>query len=535
MVQKPVEFIGKIIRVAIYCRVSTDDQEELGTIADQVNYARHFVEERNLVVYDWYLDDGVSGTLPLELRPEGSRLLRDADARRFQVVYCYNMTRWARDTLYYLLGERYLKERSIELRFMRENLDLSNPAGRIQATMLAGFSEYERALILERTMSGRLRVINEGCWVGGQPPYGYKVVPNAEGRRKVLEIFEDEARIVRQMYGWYVYDKWSFDTIAVHLNSMGIPSSSRTRKHHKNTSALWQAATIGKMVHNPVYKGEYVYRKVRKWLNEQGKVRNTRLDPSEHITIAVPAIIPNELWEQAQQQTEANRKAPKASAKREYLLTGVMVCGNCGYPYTGSGGHTRGRMYYKCSSQVIKRVNKPVDCHNRMIRADKVEEAVWSDVSYWLSHPEKMQEMIEVKVKEYTRQVRPIEDELAEIERALSQKHAARKKIRDMFMHEWISAEEAEADLKDLQRQIEGLQQRKQELHSSHQEVEEGQSILVSAQIVLKKLRERIEGAEFKTRKEIVRTIIDKVVVHTGRVEIFYVFTPLGGSANVNR
>ncbi|MFN8472114.1 MAG: recombinase family protein [Anaerolineae bacterium] len=512
---------------AVYARVSTDDQEELGTIQDQINYAQKFVEERNIAVFDWYIDDGVSGTIPMEQRPEGGRLLRDAAAHRFQVVYCYNMTRWARDTYVYLAAEKFLKDRSIRLRFMRENIDLSTPAGRIQGTIFAGFSQYERDLIVERTTTGKIRVASEGHWSVGRTPYGYQSVQ--DGKRKVLAINEPEAEIVRRIYHLLLDEGMSLTGIAKYFNQLGIPAPDKARGEAAPGTGLWSRGSCRKMIANPVYKGEYHFRRKKAVRGDDGKYRYEDRDESEHIIIPTPAIVTPERWEQALQQSYENRKKPKGKSNRQYLLTGVLVCGKCGAPFGGSGGVTRGRHYYRCGNSVSPRIGATERCDMRSVRAERIEEVVWKDVEYWLSNPRKMQTLIEMKIQEYSEQLKPTESELGELERAIAQKQAARKKLRELYVSGIISIEELQEDLASLAEQVEELHYRREQLHLMRMHIENGQSILVTAGMVMAKLRMKMDHADFAIKREVLRTIVAKVVVQPETIHILYYFSPQNG------
>ena len=163
----------KIVRAAIYRRVSTDDQAERGTIDAQVHALRQTVPHWGMEIVGEYIDDGISGTLPMEKRTEGSRMAADAEAGKFDVVVFYKVDRLARSLRNFLAIVDFFEDLSIGLRSLTEQFDTTTPMGRFAIQMMAAVAELERGTIMERTAMELARVAAEGRWVGGPVPYGY--------------------------------------------------------------------------------------------------------------------------------------------------------------------------------------------------------------------------------------------------------------------------------------------------------------------------------------------------------------------------
>src|SRR5690606_6177051 len=145
------------------------------TIQGQVDFARRWTDLHNIAVAGWYLDDGVSGTLPLAQRPGGHRLLEDAQAGKFSLVLVYRLDRLARSTRHLLDAVDELSRYGVALRSMTEEFNSETPTGRFILTTLASIAELERSTILERMAQGRRRKAREGRWQGGPIPYGYRL------------------------------------------------------------------------------------------------------------------------------------------------------------------------------------------------------------------------------------------------------------------------------------------------------------------------------------------------------------------------
>ena len=161
-----------IIRAAIYCRVSTEDQADRGTIQAQVHALRQTVPLWGMEIVGEYLDDGYSGTLPLGERPEGLRLMDDAKAGKIDVVAFLKTDRLARSLRHLLDIVDYFDEAGVQLRCVSEPFDTSSPVGKMIVQLMGSFADMERSTILARASMGRERITRDGTWTGCGWPAG---------------------------------------------------------------------------------------------------------------------------------------------------------------------------------------------------------------------------------------------------------------------------------------------------------------------------------------------------------------------------
>ncbi len=152
-------------KVAIYCRVSTEEQRERQSIENQIGYAKDYCQREGYIIYDFYSDDGLSGTIPFEDREAGKRLLQDAKEGKFKLVLIWKIDRLARDTKLSLTVAHSLKELWIAIKSMTEPFDTSTPIGEFMFTQLASIAKLERDNIRERSMTGTNRVARQGKWL----------------------------------------------------------------------------------------------------------------------------------------------------------------------------------------------------------------------------------------------------------------------------------------------------------------------------------------------------------------------------------
>ena len=127
---------------------------------------------------------GVSGTVPLEKRPQGALLLEDAKKGKFKQVVVYRLDRIGRTGLVILSAWEALKQQGVALKSLTEPFDTSQPFGEFVMGILAMVAGYERDSLVIRTTEGRRRKAREGYWTGGRAPLGYRVIKVPNGRLK---------------------------------------------------------------------------------------------------------------------------------------------------------------------------------------------------------------------------------------------------------------------------------------------------------------------------------------------------------------
>jgi site-specific DNA recombinase len=160
--------------VGVYLRVSTEEQRERQSIETQREFAQRYCNLHGLTISEIYADDGVSGTIPIDRRPEASRAMRDARLKIFDQLLVFKLDRLGRDTRLTLDAAAELEKCGVRIRSMTEEFDTATATGKLMLTMLSGFAAREHAVIRERSVAGTNRVVQKGAWMGGIVPYGYR-------------------------------------------------------------------------------------------------------------------------------------------------------------------------------------------------------------------------------------------------------------------------------------------------------------------------------------------------------------------------
>ena len=246
---------GATEQIALYLRVSSEEQRERETMEIQREFLEQYCQLYGLEVADVYEDDGVSGTIPLNERPAGRRLLEDAEQERFGAVLVSKLDRLGRTLLVIVDAHDRLQEAGggVALVSGREPIDTSNPSGRLIFQMLASFAEYDRENIAERTQAGQRRAFFRGRQVGAIP-YGYDIVAK-DGEFVVVE---EEAGIVREIIA-NVAEGATLYSEAKRLNDEGVPSPGhRYRGKPRKHGGGWGHTTIREIVQQRAYAGTHV-------------------------------------------------------------------------------------------------------------------------------------------------------------------------------------------------------------------------------------------------------------------------------------
>ena len=228
-----------IARIATYARVSSDEQRDRHTVLNQRSpLSRRLSSEPGLsVVFRHYEDDGVSGTIPLEDRPAGRALARDARAGRFSQIWVVRSDRLGRDAFELLRIWRVFESIGVALRATDENID--DP---FYFDIHAVIAANERRKFLERSAEGMNRAASEGRYTGGIVPLGYRVSGDRGSRRLVPDdslMWENlsAADVVRRIYDHLAVDGWTCPRIADEFNSLGIPTSYQPRRSRRQRSS----------------------------------------------------------------------------------------------------------------------------------------------------------------------------------------------------------------------------------------------------------------------------------------------------------
>jgi site-specific DNA recombinase len=333
---------GSSLRVAIYARVSSDQQAERHTIDSQVKdlLARAAADGHEVGAELRFLDEGYSGATVV--RPALERL-RDAAAwSAVDVVYVQAPDRLARSYVHQAVLVEEFERAGTEVVFLNRPIGQS-PEDTLLLQVQGMFAEYERARMLERSRRGKRHLAQAGSVsVLSRAPYGYRYVGRESGGGAArFEVVEDRAAVVHRVFHWVGDEHVTLSGVCRRLLETGVPSPTG--------NARWSRSTVWILLSNPAYAGQAAFGKntsapwtapLRPARGRAGVPKRPFRQvpaPVEHrITIAVPALVEVDLFERVQEQLAENRR--RARQRREgvrYLLQGLLVCAKCGYAFCG--------------------------------------------------------------------------------------------------------------------------------------------------------------------------------------------------------
>ncbi len=343
----------KILRVAAYCRVSTQlEQQESSFEAQKNYYTEKITNNPNWKLAGIYADDGISGT-DMKKRDEFNRLLQDCEAGKIDMILTKSISRFARNTVDTLNTLRILRKKGVTVFFEKEHIDTHADNGEMIITVLSGLAQEESFNLSENTRWGIIRKFENGTIILNHNRFmGY-----TKGKDGELAIVPEEAETVRLIFRMYL-EGTSIAGIKRHLEKEGILTVTGRK--------IWNEGTISKMLSNEKYMGDALLQKsyTADFLTKTRKKNNGEMR-QYYITDNHEGIVAKEIYYAVQQekQRRAERRKPavtrRAKEKKKgysskYILSNLLVCGECGQPYRRITWTRNGvkRIVWRCSNRV---------------------------------------------------------------------------------------------------------------------------------------------------------------------------------------
>jgi len=539
--------VGRIT-AALYARVSSDGRVARGnTVASQVAALRERAAADGAAVGrdHAYVDEGRSGATLA--RPALERLRDAVAAGEVDRVYVHAPDRLARRYAYQVLLIEEFRRAGVEVVFL--NRAIGGSAEDDLLLQVQGvIAEYERARILERSRRGRRHAALSGA-VSAMcaAPYGYRYLGrHAAGGTARVEVVEDEARVVRQVFAWVGVERVSLREVGRRLQRAGCPT--------RTGLGRWDATTLCGMLRNPTYRGTAMFGRTRAAPPAQARLRPIRGRPhpprnaagssvavprEEWIAIPVPTIVDAGVFEAAQAQLDENRRRRREGRRRPgWLLQGLVVCRRCGYAFYGkmARGVVGGRRpadygYYRCTGTDGHKFGGQAPCDNRSVRSDKLEQAVWRQVEAVLADPARV-------AAEHERRVASARDGSARedvdaLERQIARLRRGMDRLIDSYAEEVIDADEFKPRLAGLKQRLARLQAERDALAAAR-EAERGLQLVIGRlEEFARRVRDGLEGRGWHDRREVIRALVRRIEIDHDQVEVVFRIpgAPLPGDA----
>lgn len=341
------------LRVAAYCRVSTDDEEQLTSYEAQKNYyTDKIMTNKEWTMAGIFADEGITGTSARK-RPEFLRMIRQCKQGKIDIVLTKSISRFARNTVDCLNYVRALKELGIAVIFEKENMNTLEIDSEILITMLGAFAQSESESISANVRWGIRQAMKEGkATIQYKYLYGYR-----KGDDSKPEIIPDQAEVVRKIYDLFLSGT-PVRGIQEYLNANSVPNI--------NGESKWARSAIDSILTNEKYCGDVLLQKtyIDDCINKKVK-KNTGQLPMYLVQNHHEGIISRETFDAAQAEL-ARRSAGKSPSKKnaptgrsryssKYALSDRLYCGECGTRYQRCTWRNRDgskRIVWRCVSRV---------------------------------------------------------------------------------------------------------------------------------------------------------------------------------------
>lgn len=433
------------LRVAAYCRVSTDSDEQAGSYETQVNhYTEYIGRNKEWELAGIYTDDGISGT-NTKKREGFNEMIDDCMAGKIDMVITKSISRFARNTIDCLKYVRQLKEKNIAIIFEKENINTLEASGELLLTIMASLAQQESASLSQNVKLGLQFRYQEGkVQVNHEHFLGY--TKDEDGN---LIIDEDEAKIVRRIFREYL-EGASFRDIAEGLERDKIKTGGKKYK--------WHLSTVQGILRNEKYIGDALLQKtITTDFIEKVRIKNDGTVPQYYVKGSQEAIIKKDVYTAVQEEmvrranlTSGIEGKKKRIYSSKYALSSICTCSKCGDIYRRIAWNNRGKKstVWRCCTRVEQ---GPKACDAPTVTEEELQQATIKAINQIVQCSESMMQVLKGNIEEAL-----VDDNSGEMEKLNA--------IMVEKQKELVKLAHAKKDYGSLADEIDILRDKKQEL-----------------------------------------------------------------------
>lgn len=489
------------LRVTFYARVSTDKDEQLNSLENQVQYYTDLIQSKpNWTYVEGYVDEGISGT-STKKRDSFNRMIADAKAGRFDFIITKEISRFSRSTLDSIQYTQELLEHDVGVFFQNDNINTLDSDSEFRLVVMAGVAQDEVRKLSDRLKFGFRQAIKNGHVLGNDKLWGY------DKKDCVLTINEEEAQIVRRIFDLYANQQIGIRRISQTLYDEGFTS----RKGN-----AFNVLTIRHILCNPKYKGWYCANKSQT-VDYRSK-RKIFLDESEWVMYpdpSVPAIVSEELWDRANalykrrsRQMMSHQSA--AEFHNRYPYSGKIICEEHGASF-----HRQVLKSAKGEKEVwqcrVYRNRGRAACSAPQLRTTELDQIMAQIFDQLTQNKQAIVDAV-MKVIQSVPDEHDYARDALRIEEDLSSLHAKKDRLLEISMAEAITIEEFKRRNDGFNEQIKNLEQQLEVLRIEEQKSKRSAEQLEQIRAALAQELSFVKGINSK----LVTTILDHIVVKKG-------------------
>ena len=360
------------LRVAAYCRVSTELEQQQSSYDIQIEYyTRHIMQNPNWIFVGVFADDGRSATNTFR-RYDFNQLMDQCLKGKVDMIITKSISRFARNTVDCISWVRKLKEKNVAVYFEKENLNTLDDSTEMILTILSSQAQEESRAISTNVKWGYARKFEKGESIR-QRSYGFRKAPTGE-----MCIMEEEAAVIRNMARWFL-DGDSLERIKHRLEDAGIETTTGKK--------TWSTGTIYNILTNEKIMGDVLLQKTftADYLTKR-RVKNSGQQKQYYVKNHHEAIIPKTVYYKIQEEIARRSSLKKAGTRKgktaqgvyssKYALTGIMVCNECGAHYRRTTWAKNGKkvIVWRCINRLEHGTKR---CHESpTLKEEVIQEAI---------------------------------------------------------------------------------------------------------------------------------------------------------------
>ncbi|GFI16418.1 transposon gamma-delta resolvase [Lachnospiraceae bacterium] len=507
-------------RVAVYCRVSTDKDDQANSFESQKRYFKEYIDRNpEWELYQIFADEGISGT-STKKRRDFNRMIDLAKSGCFDFIITKEVSRFARNTVDTLQYTRELKKIGIGVLFVNDNINTLDADAELRLTIMSSIAQEESRKTSERVKWGQRRRMEQGV-VFGRNMLGYDV------RGGKLYINEEGAEVVRLIYHKFVHEEKGTHTIARELREAGIKPMFKSE---------WSNTVILRILRNEKYCGDLVQKKTftPDYLTHEKKYNHGEEDfiilRNHH-----DPIISRELFELAKQELARRAPTPEQKAKHSnrYALSGKIECGCCGSRFVARSKRRKDGTQYKawrCYEAVSHGVRKRdtagslIGCSVRAQISDKDFMMMIQEVIRHLNiNKENLISELSGIVKSVMEAGGESAPDIPLVEKQLCVLAEKKERLMDIYLGNEITKE-------DYQRMAARYDKERSFLEKQKEKVEKSKLAKNTYQQMLDDIMTFIRSVTLGIKQDdtFYRSLVEKIVVHDRQhIDIFLNFLPM--------
>lgn len=308
------------LKATAYARVSSDHEDQLNSYANQKQYWEEFINNHpDLEFVGIYADEGITGTSTLK-RTDFNRMIADGKRKKFDLILTKEVSRFARNTVDTLQYTRLLKTYNIGVYFDIDNIYTLDSDGELRLAIMATLAQEESRKISERVKAGHKIAMKNGVVFGSNKILGYDLI------NKKLKVNEDEAKIVKKIYNWYINGE-SLHGVVRLLAEEGITKN--------KAGGTFNHSTIRRILKNEKYVGDLIQKKY----TTPDYLTHKQIKSKEEDYIVIrdnhEPIIERDIWNKVQTMIDkrASKYRTEGAGYNRHVWGGKMICSHCGDKY----------------------------------------------------------------------------------------------------------------------------------------------------------------------------------------------------------